>query len=157
MVLQVCHTHTPSPTCEARAASSRRLVAGGRAAASRLRHTQTWSLELFTAAAVGVPSIPQSAFQHISGRAAGAQQSLRQWRHLGGISLSAVWHQKLNRLDRDGSVQQLKLKGWYKLSCPQYVLQAMSALCQPSLGAVMGWQAVSRCISWGWDSALLYA
>ena len=52
MVLQVCRTHMLSPMCEARAASLRRLAAGGRAVASRLRHVQALSLEALAATAL---------------------------------------------------------------------------------------------------------
>ena len=45
-VLQVCRTHMPSPMCEARAASLRRLAAGGRAVASRLRLVLALALRL---------------------------------------------------------------------------------------------------------------
>ena len=53
-VLQVCRTRTPSPMCAARAASSRRLAAGGRAVASRLRRCLALSIRAAAAGALAL-------------------------------------------------------------------------------------------------------
>lgn len=71
-VLQVCRTHTPSPMCEARAASLRRLVAGGRAVASRPRRALVFWLSLWQLLQL------QCACQHI--------------RHLSSWSLTGAAH-----------------------------------------------------------------
>lgn len=65
MMLQVCRTHTPSPMCEARAANLRRLVAGGRAVASRLRRFLSLRLRLVVAAAAAMSTSACQALEQL--------------------------------------------------------------------------------------------